>query len=583
MGSLSSALFNPAVVGTLHSLTQEGAASLLVRDGLQNYGIVDESKKENKELGSEISLIMWGSWVIWGGGNFLLKSVYFNMLKPFLPFAKNADNGIMNTGKGKQQLTQEKAQAYAKVLEARFKGDASLRKQAQDLAKDYTQVASKDAQTFMKQMNMAKFAGLMFAGGIPAFLTGYLLPKVAQSHSKKKLTKKAQQIHAEAIQHEKEIQAAKNENPSKSLAMQWKRAGLFLDQSGQSPQSAKQKIVQERLGKTPESLHPRSAFANAVNYLNENPNMTNLLLVDSAVTASRVMTAEDNNDKIRWATYEAIFLYMMYLGSGQVRDMVQQGAMELPGVRQHAQLKGLNFNSLAVIHNYAKDGKDAKDMKLSFEKALKDFGISEIDFKNMKDGFEKYSVHHSLMNKTQEKEAKDKLDEIMNPIVGAISEKMQTSQTAYKPHENVIVDMLMSENVMPVHQEGFFSALQHGRLFNPQVLGIDLTQAMSAFDEGHGEKGVANVMYRLSQLAETEVKDIGHRVNASYFGHSMGILASLGAGFLVMGRLSPLLQSWLSHKVTGRDLPNRLDINNYKDEEEPVVHKYKPTLLDAHV
>ncbi|MFN7311396.1 MAG: hypothetical protein ACK5T0_08540, partial [Vampirovibrionales bacterium] len=117
MGSFSSALFNPAVVGTLHSLTQEGAASLLVRDGLQNYGIVDESKKENKELGSEISMIMWGSWVIWGGGSFLLKSMYFNMLKPFLPFAKNADNSILNAEKGTQQLTKDKAHAYAKVLE----------------------------------------------------------------------------------------------------------------------------------------------------------------------------------------------------------------------------------------------------------------------------------------------------------------------------------------------------------------------------------------------------------------------------------------------------------------------------------
>jgi hypothetical protein len=57
-----------------------------------------------------------------------------------------------------------------------------------------------------------------------------------------------------------------------------------------------------------------------------------------------------------------------------------------------------------------------------------------------------------------------------------------------------------------------------------------------------------------------------------------------GGTFLVMGRLSPLVQSWLSHKVTGQDLPSRLDINNYPvEDEEPVIHKYKPTVLDAHV
>jgi hypothetical protein len=587
MGSLSSALFNPAVVGTLHSLTQEGAASLLVRDGLQNYGIVDESKKENKELGSEISMIMWGSWVIWGGGSFLLKSMYFNMLKPFLPFAKNADNSILNVKKGTQQLTKDKAHAYAKVLETRFAGNASLSKQAQALAKDYTQVTSKDAQTFMKQMNWAKFVGILFAGGIPAFLTGWALPKLAQAHSKKKLTKKAKELHAEEAKRKAmmEYSTPGQEDSPKSLALQWKQAGLSKQQrlAPVTKAEAKQKIVQERLGRSPETVMPRSAFANAVNYLNENPNMTNLLLVDSAVTGSRVLTAEDNNDKIRWATYEAIFLYMMYLGSGQVRDMIQQGVMELPGIRQHAQLKGLNFNSLAVLHNYAKAGKDGKDMKQAFNKALKDFGISEAQLKEMQVAFRTYTVHHYLMDKEEKEAAQAKLSTLMEPIVGSISEKMQTSKTAYKPQDNVIVDMLMSENVMPVHQEGFFSALEHGRLFNPQVLGIDLTQAMPAFDEGHGEKGVANVIYRLSQLAKTDAKDIGHRVKASYFGHSMGIFASLGAGFLVMGRLSPLVQSWLSHKVTGQNLPSRLDINNYPVEDEPVVHKYKPTVLDAHV
>jgi hypothetical protein len=88
MGSLSSALFNPAVVSTLHSLTQEGPATLLVRDGLQNYGTVKEANKENKDLGSEVSLNVWGAWVTWGSGYFLLKNLYFNALNTFLPFAK---------------------------------------------------------------------------------------------------------------------------------------------------------------------------------------------------------------------------------------------------------------------------------------------------------------------------------------------------------------------------------------------------------------------------------------------------------------------------------------------------------------
>ena len=46
MGVVSSALFNPATIATLENLNQEGAASLLVRDGLQNVGIVNETNKE---------------------------------------------------------------------------------------------------------------------------------------------------------------------------------------------------------------------------------------------------------------------------------------------------------------------------------------------------------------------------------------------------------------------------------------------------------------------------------------------------------------------------------------------------------
>lgn len=570
MGSFSSVLYNPAIVNSLHSLTGEGAASLLVRDGLQNYGIVNESKKENKDLGDEISLIMWGSWAIWGGGSFLLKNLYYKALHPVLPMAKNADSGIMESPDAVQRLTHEKATAYAQSLKQRFAGDASLSHQAEKLAQDYLKIAQKDATTYASHIKKAQLAGILFSGAIPAFLTGYVLPKMAQAHSKKKLSR-------EATQRAKENQA-QEETPSPTLAAQWKKAKALEVQNATTLQAnSNEKQASETLVK------PRSAFSSAVDYLNQNPNMTNLVLVDSTVTASRVLTAEDNNDKIRWATYEAIFLYMMYLGSAQVRDMVQQGVMELPSLREHAQLKKLNLKSLAILNHYAQPDAQTQKGKPhladAFQKALQQFGVDETKLKEMKHAFETFTVHHHLLNKEEKEMAKAHLTEVMNPIVGQISEHMQKNPKAYQTHDNIIVDLLVSEGVMPVHHEDGFSALKHGRVFNPQVLGIDLTKAMPAFDEGHDEKGISNLMYRLEQLSRTEKSEIGHQLKASYIGHSMGIVASLLGGFLVMGRLSPLVQSWLSHKVTGQELPDRLDINNY----EPEVHKYKPTVLDAHV
>ncbi len=565
MGSFSSVLFNPAIVNSLHSLTGEGAASLLVRDGLQNYGIVNESKKENKNLGDEISLIMWGSWAIWGGGSFLLKNLYYKALHPVLPMAKNADSGIMESPDQVQRLTKEKATAYAQSLKQRFAGDASLAHQAEKLAQDYLKIAQKDASTYASHIKKAQLAGILFSGAIPAFLTGYVLPKMAQAHSKKKLSR-------EAIQRAKATQTEKASSPS--LAEQWKQAKALELQDAQAlPTDSNNETKTASLAK------PRSAFSGAINYFNQNPNMTNLVLVDSTVTASRVLTAEDNNDKIRWATYEAIFLYMMYLGSAQVRDMVQQGTMELPSLKEHAQLKKLNLKSLAILNHYAKPEKGKPHLAQAFQNALREFGVDETKLKEMKQAFETFTVHHHLLNKEEKETAKAHLSKVMNPILGQISEHMQKNPKAYKTHDNVIIDLLISEGVMPVHHENGFSALKNGRLFDPQVLGIDLTQAIPAFDEGHGEKGLSNLMYRLEQLSRAEKTEIGHQLKASYIGHSMGIVASLLGGFLVMGRLSPLVQSWLSHKVTGQELPNRLDINNY----EPEVHKYKPTVLDAHV
>jgi hypothetical protein len=367
--------------------------------------------------------------------------------------------------------------------------------------------------------------------------------------------------------------------PSKSLTAQWQHAQALLQTNAvTSARQAqfKQNLVQARLGKTYEAVMPRSAVVNFVDYLNTHGSIANLLLVDSVVTGSRIGTAEDNNDRIRWATYEAIFLYMMYFGSAQVREMIQQGVMDLPKIKDYALLKNLNYNSLAVLQRYAQKGESQPQMNQAFATALAEFGITAEQLEELEAAFEQYTAHHTLMAKEKEEASQQKLKALMEPIIKSISTHMQKPSTLYKPNDNVIVDLLMSEGVMPIHQEGFFSALTHGRLFKPTVFGIDLTQAMPAFDEAHGEKGVANVIYRLSQLAKKESTGIGHQVMASYFGHTVGIVASLVGGYLVMGRLSPWVQRWLSHKVTGQSLPNRMDINNYTDDAE------QPASINAH-
>ena len=144
---------------------------------------------------------------------------------------------------------------------------------------------------------------------------------------------------------------------------------------------------------------------------------------------------------------------------------------------------------------------------------------------------------------------------------------MIESPTLYKQGDNLVLDMLMSQGIMPTHKEGFFSSVKNGRLFNPQVLGLDISRAMNTVDDS-GEKGVANMLYRLEQMGTHSLGDVKKMINASYTSHALGIGASLAAGFLVMGHLSPLLQSWLSNKVTGQALPGRLDMANYTQNGE---------------
>jgi hypothetical protein len=487
----------------------------------------------------------------------------------------------MEDGKGSQQLSPEKAIAYSQTLRTRFTSkEASVIQQAKKLAQGYEKIATKDAQTLFKQMNFAKIGGILVPGGIAGVITGWIIPKIGHHRTKQKLRQKAAEMRADDLKQQQlnATDALAQDAPSKSLTAQWQHANALLHTNAVTSASQtqlKQQLVQARLGKTYEAVMPRSAVVDIVNYLNKHDSIANLLLQDSIVTGSRIGTAEDNNDRIRWATYEAIFLYMMYYGSAQVREMIQQGVMNLPKIKDHALLKNLNYNSLAVLQRYAQKGESQPNMNQALGEALTEFGITAEQLKEMEAAFEQYTAHHTLMAKEKEEVSQQKLKALMEPIIESISTHMQKPLTLYKPNDNVIVDLLMSEGVMPVHQEGFFSALMHGRLFKPTIFGIDLTQAMPAFDEEHGEKGVANVIYRLSQLAEKESIAIGHQVKASYFGHTVGIFASLLGGYLVMGRLSPWVQRWLSHKVTGQDLPNRMDINNYTDDAE------KPTGINA--
>jgi hypothetical protein len=629
MGVISSALFNPATIATLENLNQEGAASLLVRDGLQNVGIVNETKKQNKDLADEMNMVMWVTWATWGGGAFAMKQGYFEALKkmfPYLAMAKNGESDIKQAeAHGIQHFTPEVAKAYATGLTQRVAGASKgIQQQAAELATDYLKMSEKNAEAFLKHSNIAKLGGVLLAGVVPAYLTGFVLPKLAQQYSKNKLSKRA--LHQ---QHEQEetrmlgrpleptasssrliLPHVHNNTPQdaspEQLAKQWQNAmrsqqddtalrpatqlsgPLPLKPMGaspsKSPNAAQVMQVASPRGTMPQALQARAGGISAnpsgatprsaewlwktVNYMNQNTNITNLAVVDSTVSGGRVISAEDASDRIRWATYEGIFVYMMYFGSPQVRNMIQQSVINLPGFKSAAHLQGMSFESLANLQREANTNPEAKQaLKTKMDASIKQLGIAPEELARLKQSFETYILHSHLLNDEKAKEAKAAMEEHASPIVNKIRQHMVESPTLHKQGDNLVLDMLMSQGIMPTHKEGFFSALKHGRIFNPQVLGLDISQTMNTVD-GAGEKGVANILYRLEQMGSHSVGDMKKMIQSSYTSHALGIGASLAAGFLVMGHLSPLLQSWLSNKVTGQALPGRLDMANYTNPEE---------------
>jgi hypothetical protein len=74
---LISMAFSKPVISAASALDNPNhPAGLIVRDSLQNFGMVSEAKQKSPEFGQEMSLIMWGTAFIWGGGSFLLKHLY---------------------------------------------------------------------------------------------------------------------------------------------------------------------------------------------------------------------------------------------------------------------------------------------------------------------------------------------------------------------------------------------------------------------------------------------------------------------------------------------------------------------------
>jgi hypothetical protein len=623
--SVSSLMFHPITVSALENLNQEGAASLLVRDGLQNVGIVNETKKENKDLAAEMNLVMWTTWLVWGGGAFALKKGYFQGIKklfPHLAMANKAESDIRDARHGVQQFTPELAKQYQAGLMKRVAhASDGLKREASHLAQNYQAMASESATKLLQHMNVSKLGGILVAGGIPALATGFILPAMAQKYSKNRLSKRAM-ASREAEENRMlgrplEPTASSSRllitppnyagEPIPTLAQNrasWQAAkhaqqAFPATQTGTSvpgPMPTPHRVFPlendiqiqnhtlpdfntpanetDRNGHASAIPAPRSAqefLWKGVNFLNNNTNMTNVLVVDATVSGGRVLNAEDNSDRIRWAIYEAIFVYMMYFGSPQIRNMIQQNLVHLQGfealgirsMNESSHLKNMNFNSLARLKEETLKNPNAlQAFKKNFDKGIQALGISAKDLSKMKQAFESFMVHSHLQNDDHASQVRETLEKETAPIIQKIRQHMLNRETFYEPGENLVLDMLHAQSILPVHRENWLTAVKEGRGKNPRILGLDISQTMNSVDE-NGENGVANMLYRMEQIGKRSTKDVERMLNVSHISHSVGIGASLVAGFLVMGHLSPLLQSWLSKKVTGQSLPGRLDESQY--------------------
>ena len=581
-------------------------AGLIVRDSLQNFGMIQEAKEKSPEYGQEMSLIMWGTAFIWGGGSFLLKGLYEGLLHQTgaLPFLNAIDSPEQKT-----------ALAAVKTYSSNKFSKTATPQLQQQLEKRLSQLES-SLKIPAPARKIAQAVGIGLSVVLPSYLVGVKLQEVAhhRSHSKSQAKREALYQH---------------------VASHWQPSLFALDVNTKkvSPQSSEVVVDAGSTTSTPTSSSlnnaPRqaatggNALANgaiaAVDFFNNHEAITNLVFVDGFITGGRLVKSEGNYDRLGWGINEAIVIFMVYFGSQLLNNALKQSVFDSAHMMGATPVSQLSFEAVEMLRDHY--GKPNQNLRTNYQQSLAQLGLSSLwhqDSKvNQAKAKEILTQHASELPMEKDVLAHASVALTPNDTYFAetllanqsqIADAIQThmAKTVYKPGENIIIDTLIANGTLPVWKEDFKP--QHLNPFSQKaVLGQDITQPLN-HAEGvvtevfsnvgckiQGFLGFKNpkqgildnfttvegVFHKLHQLAQHEEQaTVTSILDKGILAKGGALAGSLLISYAILGVASPKLQHYIAGKFSGEALPDRLNcqVNNDSIRDEIVAKAIKKKL-----
>jgi hypothetical protein len=573
-------------------------AGLIVRDSLQNFGMISEAKQKSPEFGQEMSLIMWGTAFIWGGGSFLLKHLYEGALHQtnVLPFI-NADGSpeqksLLQTIKQTSQSKFAELPVLQKQLNQRFEA----------LGKSFDKIPPSTRK-------IAQAVGIGLSVILPSYLVGVKLQEFAHHRTHNKSDAKREALY----QH---------------IAKQWQPSLFALDAS-EEPNTYTTKATKEEKKNTTANPAPRkgadlatNAIA-AVDFLNTHPAFTNLG-VDGFITGGRLTKSEGNYDRLSWAVNEAILVFMVYFGSQLLNDALKKTIFESQTFGKATPISELSFDAVASLRqNY---GMPNQNFRKSYVESLDALGLS--DLAHLQSDEAEALVKKNAINTPIPSWAKGMTQDVLEHAKFTIepnedyyakvllnkkdqvAEAIQTymAKTPYKKGENVIIDTLIANGTLPVWHENF--KLEHLNPFHEKrILGQDISKPLNQAADIKNEpvKGFSNhvktffgfnnpkqgildnfktvegVFHKLNQLAQYEDQaQVTKIINKGMGAKAFALVGSLVVSYAILGVASPKLQHWAASHFSGEAIPERLKPNVDKEaiKNEIVAEAIKKKLQE---
>jgi hypothetical protein len=579
-------------------------AGLIVRDSLQNFGMINEAKEKSVEYGQEMSLIMWGTAFIWGGGSFLLKQLYEGALHQtnVLPFI-NADD----SPKQKSLLTEIKNKSAVKFAET----SATQKQLKKQLNQRFEALGKSIEKIPAGTRKIAQAVGIGLSVILPAYLVGVKLQEFAhhQSHNKSD---------------------AKRDALYQSIADRWQPSLFSLDASQEANTFAAKANQEKTAQSNPAAPAPRTAPSLATNaiaavdFFNTHPALTNLGFVDGFITGGRLIKSEGNYDRLSWAVNEAILVFMVYFGSQLLNDTMKKTIFESQTFGKATPVSELSFEAVASLReNY---GMPTHNFRKSYLKSLNALGLDNLAHlggssiangtlknttlntkTNYPDGMSEDVLRHAKVTvEINEDHYAKTLLENKSKIASAIETYM--AKTPYKKGENMIIDTLIANGTLPVWYENF--KLEHlNPLHEKTVLGQDISKPLQQaeaiknetvkgfgnhvktfFGFNHPKAGILNnfstvegVFHKLNQLAQYEKQaEVSKLINKGMGAKAVALVGSLVVSYAILGVASPKLQHWVASNFSGEKLPERLKPNMDKEaiRNEIVAEAIKKKLVE---